>query len=82
MKYQIKFTKVAVKFLLKQPHKQQERLLKSINQLPDIGDIKLMRGAINRYRLRVGRYRVIYVVEEDMLIVQVLTIGNRGDVYK
>jgi mRNA interferase RelE/StbE len=82
VKYQIKFTKVAVKFLLKQPHKQQERLLKSINQLPDIGDIKLMRGAINRYRLRVGRYRVIYVVEEDMLIVQVLTIGNRGDVYK
>lgn len=82
MKYQIKFTKVAVKFLLKQPHKQQERLLKSINQLPDIGDIKLMRGAINRYRLRVGSYRVIYVVEEDMLIVQVLTIGNRGDVYK
>ena len=41
-----------------------------------------MAGHKDLYRLRVGSYRVIYTVENDLLIVRVLTVGNRGDVYK
>jgi len=80
--YKIVIEKPAMKFLQKQPQAQRERLLKAIQRLPDDGDIKPMSGHENLYRLRVGSYRVIYTIEGDLLIVRVLTIGNRGDVYK
>ena len=82
MKYNIVIEKPAMKFLQKQPKNQQERILKAIQALPDSGDIKPMSGHENLYRLRVGSYRVLYTVEGDLLIIRVLTIGNRGDVYK
>ena len=82
MSYKIVSEKPAMKFVQKQPQAQRERLLRAIQGLPDIGDIKPMSGHENLYRLRVGSYRVIYTIEGDLLIVRVLTIGNRGDVYK
>lgn len=82
MSYRIVIEKPALKSLQKQPRTQQERLLRAIQALPDVGDIKPMNGHENLYRLRVGSYRVIYTVEGNLLIVRVLTIGNRGDVYK
>lgn len=82
MTYRIVIEKPAMKFLQKQPQAQRERLLRAIQSLPDNGDIKPMSGHENLYRLRVGSYRVIYTIEGDLLIVRVLTIGNRGDVYK
>lgn len=82
MSYKIVIEKPALKFLQKQPKTQQERLLRAIQGLPENGDIKPMGGHENLYRLRVGSYRVLYSIEENVLIVRVLTIGNRGDVYK
>ena len=82
MKYQIVIDKPAMKFLQKQPHEQRERLLKAIYRLPELGDIKPMSGHENLFRLRVGTYRVIYTIENRILTVWVLNIGNRGDVYK
>lgn len=82
MKHQIVIDKPALKFLQKQSPDQRERLLKAIYKLPELGDIKPMSGHENLYRLRVGTYRVIYTIENNILTVRVLTIGNRGDVYK
>lgn len=82
MIYKIVIEKPAMKFLQKQPQAQKERLLRAIQGLPDIGDIKPMSGHENLYRLRVGSYRVLYTIEGDLLIIRVLTIGNRGDVYQ
>ncbi len=82
MKYQIIYEKAAVKFLRKQPPDQQRRLVAAIHLLPGVGDIKPLSGHPGEYRLRVGPYRVLYTIEETVLIVRVLTIGNRGDVYK
>lgn len=47
-----------------------------------MGDIKQMQGYSSYYRLRVGDYRVIYTVNDDVLLVRVVEIGNRGDIYK
>jgi len=34
------------------------------------------------WRVRVGDYRVIYTIEDDRLVVVVITIGHRRDVYR
>ena len=57
-------------------------MLKAIYKLPSEGDIKPMTGYESLYRLRVGTYRVLFTVENDILTVRVLQIGNRGDIYK
>ncbi len=82
MQYEILFDKPAQKFILKQTQAQRVRLLTAIGKLPDEGDRKAMKGYPGYYRLRVGDYRVIYTVEHKRLIVRVVNIGNRGDVYK
>lgn len=78
----IEIEKPARKFLAKQPLPQRERLLRAIAGLPNEGDIKPISGHPGFFRLRVGTYRVLYTIENDVLIVRVLDIGNRGDVYK
>lgn len=82
MKYRIEIDKPALKFLQKQPQAQRERLLRAIQGLPELGDIKPLGGYENLYRLRVGSFRVLYTIIGDLLTVRVLDIGNRGDVYK
>jgi mRNA interferase RelE/StbE len=34
------------------------------------------------YRVRVGDYRILYTVHDEVLLVVVVTLGHRGDVYK
>ena len=82
MSYQIVYKKPAVKFLQKQPPEVQKRLIAAIHKLPAEGDIKPMQGMPGEYRLRVGSYRVLFAIEDQVLIIRVLTIGDRGDVYK
>lgn len=82
MQYKIELDKRAVKFISKQPKLQRERIFKAIYKLPDIGDIKAMQGHRNTFRLRVGDYRILYTVDNDVLVVRVIEVGNRGDIYK
>ncbi len=82
MKYSIEFDKRAVKFIAKQPQAQKERIFKAISKLPDIGDIKALRGHDGYFRLRVGDYRIIYTVNDATLVIRVVEVGNRGDIYK
>ncbi len=82
MQYRIEIDKRAVKFIAKQPLSQRERLFKAIYKLPYSGDIKPLKGHADYYRLRVGDYRVIYTVINELLLVRVIEIGNRGDIYK
>lgn len=80
MKYRIELKKKPQKFIKSQPPKQQERLLKAISKLPD-GDVKALSGFMDVYRLRVGDYRVIYEIRNDILLITVVNIGNRGQIY-
>ena len=59
MKYKVIILKRARKFIEKQTHQIQERLLKEICKLPD-GDTKMLKGHSNVFRLRVGDFRIIY----------------------
>lgn len=82
MSYKIVIEKSALKFLKKQQQGNLDRIMKAIQGLPCVGDIKLMSGHVNLYRLRVGNFRILYTIERDMLVIRVVNIGNRGDVYK
>jgi|WetSurMetagenome_2_1015567.scaffolds.fasta_scaffold1284070_2 mRNA interferase RelE/StbE len=79
--YKIVFGKRAARFFSIQPVEQQKRLAVNISKLPQ-GDTRQLKGHKGYYRLRVGEYRVIYTINHDELIIAILSIGNRGDIYK
>lgn len=84
----IKYSRDALKFLSKLDAKSVNRIRSAIQGLtltPPIGDIKVMQGyADSRKRLRVGSWRIIYKygAENNVEILFILDIGNRGDIYK
>ena len=82
MSYRVFIEKPARKFIQKQPSAQQKRILTALYKLPDVGDIRPMRGKVNQYRVRIGTYRAVYTLNDDILTVNVLKVDNRGDVYK
>ncbi|MDF2922948.1 MAG: addiction module toxin, RelE/StbE family [Paenibacillaceae bacterium] len=87
MNYEIKFYKDALKSIRKMDSLTRNRILDHIEMLsqnprhPEL-DIKKMQGIDNRFRLRVASYRVIFSVFNDQLLILVIKIGSRGDVYK
>jgi len=45
-------------------------------------DIKKLFGVKNRFRLRVSKYRFLYEIEEDDILIFFYKADKRGDVYK
>ncbi len=85
MKYKIELKPSALKVFKKLNKQTQKRIAKiidllKIDQLP-FGVVKL-KGSNDFYRLRAGDYRIIYTIEKDRLLILILKIGNRKDVYK
>lgn len=80
--YQIIISKKAKKFISKLPANERRRVVCAIEQLPNGEDIKKMKGHDDLLRLRVGDYRIIYSVEHGKLIVYVIDVDNRGEIYK
>ncbi|WP_182537260.1 type II toxin-antitoxin system RelE family toxin [Fontibacillus panacisegetis] len=87
MNYSIEFYKEALKYLQKQDKPSRVRIIHHLDILsvnpfhPDL-DIKKMKGTSEEFRLRVGSYRIVYTIEDIRLLIHVLKIGSRGDVYK
>ncbi len=79
MKYKIIYKKKALKFIQQQPRNQQERIIKVVEKLPK-GDIVRVETT-DKYRLRVGDYRILFKIDNDKLIITVVNAGNRGQIY-
>ena len=83
--YRISFAPKAAHQLANLPRTAQQRIRTRIDALAENprprGVVKLV-GVEGAYRLRVGDYRMIYRVEDVDLLVLVLKIGHRRDVYK
>lgn len=82
--FKIRFKKSVAKDLRRIPNKDVKRILDRIDTLaenprPD-GCEKL--SAQEKYRIRQGAYRIIYEVRDRQLVVVVVKIGHRCDVYK
>ena len=79
--YRIVFKKRAKHFIDRLPQNERQRVVAAIELLPDGEDIKRLKGHKNLLRLRVGSYRIIYKVDNGLLIVYVIDAGNRGEIY-
>jgi mRNA interferase RelE/StbE len=89
MPYSIEFTPAAEKLLLKLAKKDRalmvrfDRALLSLSDNPTPPNSKHLVGELdNLYRLRVGDYRIIYQVDDGMLVILVVHIGHCKDVYR
>ena len=84
-RYSVRIKKTARKELEDIGTKADRRkIIKRILSLADNphpgGSMKL--SGRDRYRLRQGNYRILYAVEDRVLVVQVIKIGHRKDVYR
>ena len=85
MKYTIKFRPAVEKNLRALPQKDLIRIKRKIDalaeNLPDQAITK-MKGNNNFHKIRVGDYRIIYEIHDDTLVILVVKIGHRKDIYK
>jgi len=82
--YTIKFKASAEKDLKKLDQTIQKSIHLKLQKLihnPINLDVKKMQGTKNTYRIRDGRYRIIFEDHNHELIVLVIEIGLRGDIY-
>ncbi len=84
MPYAIDFVPSAAKELAKLPAKERQKLGDRINELaaePRPHGVEKLTG-FDAYRARVGDYRVVYEVHNKVLVVLVLAVGDRKEIYK
>lgn len=85
--YTVEFTKSAEKEFLRLPKKVRERFaeafkLLSISPYSELLKIKKLKGTDDAYRIRIGEYRLIYKIEQQVLTVLVIKVGHRREVYR
>ncbi len=86
MAYRVEFLASARRELSKLSPEIQRRILPRIEALASDprphGAQALQGGERKRLRIRVGDYRVIYRIEDDVLIVVVVKVGHRREIYR
>ena len=85
MKYSIEFKRSAAKALKEIPRSDRRKIRDRIDSLaenlPDPVTTK-MKGDNPFHKVRVGDYRIVYEIQESLLVILVLKIGHRKDVYR
>ena len=85
MLYSVEFRPAVLKSLKRLPKKDLRRIRKRIDDLaenlPDTATTK-MKGNNSFHKIRSADYRIIYEMHDDRLVILVVKIGHRKDVYK
>ena len=85
MKYTISYKRSAYEELLQLPANIAHKIKNAIDSLsenPRPHSCKKLKGSVNDYRIRIGNYRVVYTIIDTILIVTVIKIAHRKDVYR
>ncbi|MFE1250571.1 type II toxin-antitoxin system RelE/ParE family toxin [Streptomyces sp. NPDC058766] len=87
MKHAFRFTAAAQRQLRAITRPDAMRILTALTALGDDpyrqdADVKKLTGPSGLYRLRVGSYRVAYQINDGELVVLVVKVGDRRDVYR
>lgn len=83
-RYKVKIKKSALKAMSNFPSRDIKVILERIHSLsenPRPIDCKKL-SSREEYRIRYGNYRILYLIEDDMLFVCVVNVGHRRDVYR
>jgi len=86
--YKVYLQKQVKKFIEKQDKNLKQRIKKAFNELeknpyptnPKVDSKKLK--ASNNFRLRIGKFRFKYFIEDNILVVTIEEADSRGDIYK
>jgi len=85
LKYRIEVKRTAAKALKKISKSEQKRIIKAIDSLaenlPNLDTTK-MKGNNPFHKIRVGDYRIVYEIQDDVLLILIVKIGHRKDVYR
>lgn len=82
--YNLEWKRSAAKDLKSLPSDVRARVLRAVEQLvenPFPHGVKKLAGSEHSYRIREGSYRVLYTVTKATLIIEIVKIGHRKDVY-
>lgn len=87
MKYAFRFTTAAQRQLRAVSRPDAMRILTALTSLGDDpyredADVKKLTGPSGLYRLRVGSYRVAYQINDGELVILVVKVGDRRDMYR
>jgi len=87
MVYKVRFSRDAASYFSRLDKPTKQRISDTIDQLAinpydKMLDIKPLVGRGDEYRLRVGKYRVLYTLDDDIVLIYVVDINSRGDIYK
>jgi len=85
MEYSIEFRPAVLKSLKRFPKKDLVRIKKKIEELgqnlPEPNTTK-MKGNNSFHKIRTGDYRIIYEIHEHRVVILIVKVGHRKDVYK
>jgi mRNA interferase RelE/StbE len=85
MSYEVRIAPAAQRQYRKLPVALRKRVgeaLAALSEEPRPSGVVKLRGSSNRWRIRVGDYRVIYRIEDEVVLVTVLVIAHRREVYR
>jgi mRNA interferase RelE/StbE len=85
MSYTVQLKKSALKDLYKLPKEASRKIAQDINALgqnPRPQGCKKLKGVDDLYRIRTGNYRIVYQIYDKVLVVLVVFIGDRKEVYR
>ena len=81
--YKIEFDEAAIKDLDNLTAKAQKQITEAVKKLKDdprsVGS--KLKGYDKLYRLRTGDYRIVYTIEDDVLVVLIIAVGPRKEIY-
>ncbi len=83
MNYKIEFTTKSLRIIKKIPQASSSLLhieLKKLADNPRLGEKRA--GEVNTYRYRMGKYRIIYEIYDQKLVVLAVHFGHRKEVYR
>jgi len=83
--WRLELSREATKAMLRMPRDQAQRVRARLNDLvrdpytvPNVKKLTEQPG----FRLRVGDWRVVYLLDQDRIVIQVIRIAQRGEVYR
>lgn len=83
--YKIEWRESAIKELRRLEKNTITRILEKTAALerdPLPVNCRKLQGSDHTYRIRIGDYRVVYTVENDVLVIEIVRVAHRKDVYR